>query len=121
MPVAMARSWPVPSFGRSAGARLMVIRRDGTSKPELRSAARTRSRASSTALPARPTMVSPGRPKATSTSTRTGTPSTPTIEALSALASIADLGGGEARRMRRVPVARLLASLLTSGDRRSQG
>ena len=71
-PVAMARSWPVPSFGRSAGARLMVMRRDGTSKPELRSAARTRSRASSTALPARPTMVRPGRPKATSTSTRTG-------------------------------------------------
>ena len=88
MAAAMARSWPVPSFGRSAGARLTVIRRAGTSKPELRRAARTRSRASSTALPARPTIVSPGRPNETSTSTRTGTPSTPTIEALSAFASI---------------------------------
>ncbi len=73
-----------------------MIRRDGTSKPELRNAARTRSRASSTALPARPTMVRPGRPNATSTSTRTGTPSTPTIDALSAVASMGmALVGGE--------------------------
>jgi len=33
------------------------MRRDGTSNPELRTAARTRSRASSTALPARPNNV----------------------------------------------------------------
>ena len=95
IPTAMARSWPVPSLGRSAGARLTVIRRAGTSKSELRRAARTRSRASSTALPARPTIVRPGSPKETSTSTRTGTPSTPTIDALSVVASI-----GQPRRRR---------------------
>jgi hypothetical protein len=95
------------------------MRRDGTSNPELRSAARTRSRASSTALPARPTIVRPGRPKATSTSTRTGTPSTPTTEALSAVASMGR-SSTEAIAPWAVPVARLLASLLTSGDRRSQ-
>ncbi len=85
---AMARSCPVPSFGRSAGARLTVIRRAGTSKPELRSADLTRSRASSTALPGSPTIVSPGSPNETSTSTRTGMPSTPTIDALTAFASM---------------------------------
>ncbi len=103
--IAIARSWPVPSFGRSAGARFTVIRRDGTSKPELRSAARTRSRASSTALPASPTMVSPGRPKATSTSTRTGIPSTPMTEALRAVASMGGtpMGGVLRRRWCRPP------------------
>ena len=88
MPTAMATSYAVPSFGTSAGARLTVIRRDGSSKPELRSAERTRSRASCTWLPASPTMVSDGRPKATSTSTRTGSPSTPSSEALSVWASM---------------------------------
>jgi hypothetical protein len=94
------------------------MRRAGTSKPLLRSALRTRSRASCTALPASPTMVSPGRPKATSTSTRTGAPSTPTIAALRVRASM-DTSHG--RRCDEVPVARLLASQTSSGDRRCAG
>ena len=54
--MAMGRSYAGPSFLRSAGARLTVMRRIGNSQPELRIAARTRSRASWTALSARPTM-----------------------------------------------------------------
>src|SRR5205823_11267424 len=45
----------LPSLGRSAGARLTVIRRAGSARPEAISAERTRSRASETALSARPT------------------------------------------------------------------
>ena len=55
MPMAMGRSYAGPSFLRSAGARLAVMRRIGNSQPELRMAARTRSRASWTALSGRPT------------------------------------------------------------------
>ena len=60
----------------------------------------------------------PGSPNEASTSTRTATQPTPTIEALSAVASMGVLGGGEAAST--MPVARLLASLLTSGDRLRQ-
>ena len=47
----------LPSLRRSAGARLTVIRRAGNSKPELRIAERTRSRASRTAVSGNPTTV----------------------------------------------------------------
>src|SRR5207244_13390389 len=99
------------------GERLTVMRRAGSSKPLLRIALRTRSRASCTWLPARPTMVSAGRPKATSTSTRTGTPSTPTIDALSVSASTAPpigrpFGSGTDRSKTSAPAAHLLASQL---------
>ena len=59
---ASARSKPGPAFLRSAGARFTVIRRSGNSKPELSSAARTRSRDSCTAASGRPTIVNAGRP-----------------------------------------------------------
>jgi len=85
------------------------MRREGISNPELRTAARTRSRDSRTALPASPTIVSPGSPNETSTSTRTGMPSTPTIDALSAVASMVT---SRETRMGQVPAACLLASLL---------
>ena len=62
-------------------------RRAGSSNPLLRIALLTRSRASWTWLPASPTIVSAGMPNATSTSTRTGTPSTPRIEAHNVSAS----------------------------------
>ena len=52
---AIARSKPAPALRRWAGARLTVTRRCGNSKPELRIAALTRSRASVTARSARPT------------------------------------------------------------------
>ena len=77
IPSAMARSNEAPPLRRSAGARLTVIRRGGYSYPLLRMAPRTLSRASCSAVSARPTMVKPGRPGATSTSTRTGRPSRP--------------------------------------------
>ena len=47
---------------RLAGARLATIRRSGKSKPQLASAARTRSRASRTAASGRPTTEKAGRP-----------------------------------------------------------
>ena len=59
---ASGRSKPGPILRRSAGARLTVIRRRGNTKPEFTSAARTRSRASRTALSASPTTVNAGRP-----------------------------------------------------------
>ena len=71
-PPAIARSIPGPALRRLAGARLATIRRSGNSKPQLVSAARTRSRASRTAASGRPTTENAGRPRWTSTSTRTG-------------------------------------------------
>ena len=74
---AIPRSSEAPRLGRSAGARLTVIRRGGYVKPLLRIAPRTRSRASWSAVSARPTIEKPGRPGATSTSTRTTLPARP--------------------------------------------
>ena len=73
MPTAIGKSYAAPSLGISAGARLTVIFFGGKSKPLLIIAVFTRSRASSTALLASPTMVNPGNPAvATSTSTSIG-------------------------------------------------
>jgi hypothetical protein len=55
--MAMGRSKPEPSFLRSAGARLMVMRVGGRSKPEFLMADRTRSRDSRTAASGRPTVA----------------------------------------------------------------
>ena len=55
--MAMGRSKPEPSFLRSAGARLMVMRVGGRSKPEFLMAERTRSRDSRTAASGRPTVA----------------------------------------------------------------
>ena len=52
---AIGRSRPLPSFRNSAGARLTVSRRRGNSRPLLRIAERTRSRASLTEVAAMPT------------------------------------------------------------------
>ena len=71
MPSAIGRSKRPDSFGRSAGARLTVIRRIGNSKRLLSRAARTRSRASRTSVSGRPTSVNAGRPLARWTSTVT--------------------------------------------------
>ena len=54
-PSAIGRSKWLPSFSRSAGARLISTRRGGSARPMAASAARTRSRASPTALSGRPT------------------------------------------------------------------
>ncbi len=70
IPTAIAKSSDAPALRRSAGARLTVIRRGGYAKPALRSAPRIRSRASWSAASASPTIVKPGNPEATSTSTR---------------------------------------------------
>ncbi len=70
-PTAMGKSKPDPSLRKSAGAKLTVIRRIGISKPQFFIAARTRSRASRTAVSGKPTMSKAGSPSATSTSTST--------------------------------------------------
>ncbi len=71
MPSAIGRSKRPDSFGRSAGARLTVMRRTGNSKPQFCSAARTRSRLSRTSVSGRPTIENDGRPFARWTSTVT--------------------------------------------------
>ena len=85
---------PGPTLRRYAGARLTVIRRCGNSKPELRIAARTRSRASRTAVSASPTIVKAGRPARTSTSTATRRGSTPSMAKVVTRASTAATLGG---------------------------
>ena len=87
MPSAIARSSDAPALRTSAGARFTVIRRGGWWYPALRSAPRTRSRASESAASGRPTIVNPGRPGATSTSTRTTRPAIPLSVAESSVAS----------------------------------
>src|SRR5580704_13313584 len=67
----MGRSKRPPSFGRSAGERLTVMRPAGNSKPEWMSAARTRSLLSLTTVAASPTMQNVGSPPARLTSTWT--------------------------------------------------
>ena len=79
---AIGKSKAAPALRRSAGARFTVIRCGGKSNPELRMAARTRSRLSRTLASGSPTMAKTGRPKATSASTDTGSASTPTRVAL---------------------------------------
>ena len=74
---ATGRSKPDPDLGRSAGARLTVIRRGGRGIPLCASAAKTLSLPSRTAPAGRPTTVKMGRPFWTFTSTLTGRPSTP--------------------------------------------
>ena len=65
---AIGRSYAGPALGRSAGAIFTVMRRIGNSQPELRIAARTRSRASCTAVSGNPTMLKRGKPGDMSTS-----------------------------------------------------
>ncbi len=77
MPNALGKSNAAPSFRRSAGARLTVIRSIGNSKPALRMAARIRSRLSRTVESGSPTVAKQGSPGVTSTSTETAAASTP--------------------------------------------
>ena len=88
MPSAIGRSNDAPAFRTSAGARFTVMRWAGNSKPELRIALRTRSRLSRTLASGRPTIVKPGNPNDTSTSTWTGQASMPKTAAVRRLASI---------------------------------
>ena len=66
------------------------MRRMGNSNPEFRIAARTRSRASCTALSARPTTVKAGSPEAMSTSTSMIRPSNPITAQVCVFASTID-------------------------------
>ncbi len=70
-PRAMARSKRAPSLGKSAGAKLKVMRFCGNSRPLLIMALRTRSLLSRTAVSGKPTKVSIGRPLLRCTSTCT--------------------------------------------------
>ncbi|MNN35522.1 hypothetical protein D3C81_1493740 [compost metagenome] len=74
----MARSKRPPSFGRSAGARLRVMRRAGNSRRALSTALRTLSLLSLTVASGRPTRVSAGKPLARCASTVTAGATTPT-------------------------------------------
>jgi len=91
---AIARSIPGPALRRLAGARLTTIRRSGNSKPQLTRAARTRSRASRTAASGSPTIVKFGRPRWTSTSTRTGRAEMPSRVKVRVLLNIPPLRSG---------------------------
>ena len=75
------------------------MRRCGNSKPEFWIAARTRSRASRTALSPRPTIVNAGSPRRTSTSTVTSRDSMPSMAKVVTRASMAaTLGAGTSRK-----------------------
>jgi len=91
VPTAIGRSKTGPSFLMSAGARLTVILREGSSQFEFRIAARTRSLASCTAVSGSPTMANAGRPPPTSTSTSIGYASSPRTAAARTFASTVDL------------------------------
>ena len=83
MPSAIGRSKRPESLGRSAGARLTVMRcACGNAKPHCNSAARTRSRASLTSVSASPTSVKLGSPGASCTSTCTDGAARPSSERL---------------------------------------
>lgn len=58
----MGRSKCDPSLGRSAGERLIVIFLDGSAMDSALREARTRSRASDTALSGKPTIENAGMP-----------------------------------------------------------
>ena len=72
MPTAIGKSNRPDSLGKSAGAKLTVMRwLLGNAKPLLRMAERTRSRASRTSVSAKPTKLKLGKPLAKCTSTVT--------------------------------------------------
>ena len=78
----MGRSYSVPCFLISAGAKFTTILLMGKSNPEFFNAERTRSRLSFTAGPANPTSSKLGNPVLTSTSMSTQTALFPIIAAL---------------------------------------
>ncbi len=75
---ATARSKPLPLLGTEAGLSPTVSLRCGQASPLFTIAARTRSRASESALSGRPTRVNAATPGSRSAWTSTITPSTPT-------------------------------------------
>ena len=77
IPRAIARSNRPDSLGRSAGAKLTVMRRAGNSKPVFKRAARTLSLDSRTSVSGNPTIVNVGSPFAKCTSTVTSGASMP--------------------------------------------
>lgn len=72
IPMAIAKSNLPPSLGKSAGARLMVMRCNGNSNWLLSKALRTRSLLSLTAASGKPTMDNEGKPLVRCTSIVTG-------------------------------------------------
>ena len=90
----MGRSRPAPPLRMPDGAKLTVTRRSGHGRPLERTAARTRSRASRTAASGRPTMVNPGSPLETWTSTETRRPTAPERVADLTEASMRENGRG---------------------------
>ena len=60
---AIEMSNPLPCLGKVAGDNPSVMRRCGHGSPELRTAARTRSRDSDSAASGKPMIVKPGRPR----------------------------------------------------------
>lgn len=79
IPTAIGKSSPEPSFFKSAGARLTVIRVVGNLNPEFFKAARTLSLDSLTAVSGSPTSSNAGRPFEISTSTIISSPLIPHV------------------------------------------
>src|SRR6266481_5888172 len=105
MPTAIGRSKRPPSFGKSAGDRLTVMRPGGKLNPVVNNAERTRSLLSRTAVSGSPTMKKAGRPEPKCTSTRTNGADRPAgarlRTVLTGLKSIADVRQRGSRLMRR--------------------
>src|ERR1700675_4592224 len=71
MPTAIGRAKRPPSFGKTAGDKLTVMRPGGKLNPAVNNAERTRSLLSRTAVSGSPTMKNAGRPGPKCTSTPT--------------------------------------------------
>lgn len=82
MAAAIGRSNPDPALRSELGARFTTTLSAGIVNPQALIAARTRSCDSLTAASGMPTMVIPGSPLETTTSTSTGTARTPRIQAV---------------------------------------
>ena len=106
MPRAIGRSNAAPTFRTSVGARLTVTRSGGNGNPQFRIAVRTRSRLSRTVASGNPTIVTPGSPGETSTSTETGTASRPSTVAAVNRASTPGAIVQSPRRIVREQIAR---------------
>jgi len=86
IPAAIGKSKLGPDFGKSAGARLTVILWVWKEKPEFRTAERTRSRDSWTAVSPSPTMKNCDLPESRSASTSMISHSSPMVVAEKILA-----------------------------------
>src|ERR1700676_1801463 len=122
MPTAIGRAKRPPSFGKSAGDKLTVMRPGGKLNPAVNNAERTRSLLSRTAVSGSPTMKKAGSPGPKCTSTRTNGAERPAgarlRTVLTGLKSIADVRQSDSRLLGRKFRFEFLQPRFQRGQRR---